>query len=258
MHHSASSIPLNSLLGSLPLALYHKSSIWPMRLIRALKPPGYCQEWHIGVRVSKTKKLVAFISGVPITLRVREKWAIHLTYFLLILTLCISSIHATEINFLCVHKKLRSKRLAPVLIKEVTRQVHLKGIFQAIYTAGVVIPTPVSTCQYYHRLLNVPKLVDTKFCFVPRNMTLARMIRVNKLPETTSIPGLREMQEKDIVKVAQLFSRYMKRFGMAPVLSVEEARHQFLSGSGTGDPDSGGPGRREGQVTWSYVVEVRI
>jgi len=54
---------------------------------------------------------------------------------------------ASEINYLCVHKKLRSKRLAPVLIKEVTRQVHLKGIFQAIYTAGVVIPTPVSVCR---------------------------------------------------------------------------------------------------------------
>eukprot|EP00966_Prymnesium_polylepis_P050591 1171243-Prymnesium_polylepis.1 len=26
-----------------------------------------------------------------------------------------------EVNFLCVHKKLRAKRLAPVLIKEITR-----------------------------------------------------------------------------------------------------------------------------------------
>lgn len=41
-----------------------------------------------------------------------------------------------EINFLCVHKKLRSKRVAPVLIREITRRVHLEGIFQAVYTAG--------------------------------------------------------------------------------------------------------------------------
>lgn len=53
-----------------------------------------------------------------------------------------------EINFLCVHKKLRSKRVAPVLIREITRRVHLKGIFQAVYTAGVVLPKPVSTCRY--------------------------------------------------------------------------------------------------------------
>ncbi|KAJ8982038.1 hypothetical protein NQ317_001732, partial [Molorchus minor] len=39
-----------------------------------------------------------------------------------------------EINFLCVHKKLRSKRVAPVLIREITRRVHLNGLFQAVYT----------------------------------------------------------------------------------------------------------------------------
>lgn len=41
-----------------------------------------------------------------------------------------SSIPTVEINFLCVHKKLRAKRLAPVLIKEVTRRVNLMGIWQ--------------------------------------------------------------------------------------------------------------------------------
>lgn len=52
-----------------------------------------------------------------------------------------------EINFLCVHKKLRSKRVAPVLIREITRRVNLKGIFQAVYTAGVVLPKPIATCR---------------------------------------------------------------------------------------------------------------
>jgi glycylpeptide N-tetradecanoyltransferase len=53
----------------------------------------------------------------------------------------------TEINFLNVHKKLRSKRLAPVMIREITRRSHIHGIFQAVYTAGAVLPKPVSTCQ---------------------------------------------------------------------------------------------------------------
>lgn len=48
----------------------------------------------------------------------------------------------TEINFLCVNKKLRSNRLAPVLIKEITRRVNRRDMWQAVYTAGVVIPTP--------------------------------------------------------------------------------------------------------------------
>jgi glycylpeptide N-tetradecanoyltransferase len=57
------------------------------------------------------------------------------------------SFPAAEINFLCVHKKLRSKRLTPVLIKEVTRRVNLTDVWQAIYTAGVVLPTPFGTSR---------------------------------------------------------------------------------------------------------------
>ena len=96
----------------------------------ALQPPGYLQEWHTGVRITKSSKLVGFISAVPANIRVHD-----------------APKKMVEINFLCVHKKLRSKRLAPVLIKEITRRVNCQGIFQAVYTAGVVLPTPVGTCR---------------------------------------------------------------------------------------------------------------
>ena len=36
----------------------------------ALLVPGYHQEWHVGVRASKTKKLLAFISGTPVKAQV--------------------------------------------------------------------------------------------------------------------------------------------------------------------------------------------
>lgn len=48
-------------------------SCWLSLRCRALKPPGYHQEWHVAVRVASTKKLVAFIAGMPINVRVREK-----------------------------------------------------------------------------------------------------------------------------------------------------------------------------------------
>jgi glycylpeptide N-tetradecanoyltransferase len=53
-----------------------------------------------------------------------------------------------DINFLCVHKKLRLKRLAPVLIKEITRRGHLEGFFQAVYTAAPFLPGIASKCRY--------------------------------------------------------------------------------------------------------------
>lgn len=109
----------------------------------ALQPPGWLKEWHAGVRVVKSGLLVGFISAIPGHVRIHEK---------------VQKI--VEINFLCVHKKLRSKRVAPVLIREITRRVNLTGIFQAVYTAGVVLPKPISTCRYWHRSLNPKKLIQ--------------------------------------------------------------------------------------------------
>jgi glycylpeptide N-tetradecanoyltransferase len=70
-----------------------------------MTPPGFHRDWHVGVRVASGKrKLVGMITGVPVEVNVYKK----------------EKIKMAEINFLCVHKKLRSKRLAPVLIKEVS------------------------------------------------------------------------------------------------------------------------------------------
>lgn len=83
----------------------------------ALMPPEFSKEWHLGVRIIKTGKLVAFISGVPATLRFSAN----------------SEKKVAEINFLCVHKILRNKRVAPVLIKEITRRINLTGVFQVSF-----------------------------------------------------------------------------------------------------------------------------
>ncbi|CCO26015.1 glycylpeptide N-tetradecanoyltransferase [Rhizoctonia solani AG-1 IB] len=218
---------------------------------RALQPPGYHKDWLIGVRVSSNKKLIAFIAGVPLKLRVRKRFA---SQFVISSRTNSSSsiIDTSEINFLCVHKKLRSKRLAPVLIKEVTRRCNLRGIFQAIYTAGVLLPTPVSTARYFHRIIQVQKLVDAGFTHVPRGSTMARMIRQNAVPDEFALPGLREMEEKDIKDVLALYEKYMQRFQLTPVMDEAEMRHHMLSGRGIGEHKGG---RREAQVVWAYVVE---
>lgn len=45
----------------------------PQFLKWALKPPNWVQDWHCGVRVTKSKKLVGFISAIPATIRVFDK-----------------------------------------------------------------------------------------------------------------------------------------------------------------------------------------
>jgi len=166
----------------------------PEFLLWALTPPGYNKEFHVGVRSSKTRKLMALITGVPAVVRAYDK-----------------AVEMVEINFLCVHKKLRSKRLAPVLIKEVTRRVNLTGVFQAVYTAGVVLPVPVAKCRYYHRLIQPKKLVEIGFSSISPRMTMARTIKLYKLPEKTNASGLRPMTSDDMPGVHKLVTEHLKR-----------------------------------------------
>ncbi|KAK4977465.1 glycylpeptide N-tetradecanoyltransferase [Elasticomyces elasticus] len=194
----------------------------------ALKAPGWRREWHVGVRAATSRKLVAFISGIPISLRVRE----HV-------------LQTSEINFLCIHKKLRAKRLAPVLIREITRRCNLVGIFQAIYTAGVVLPTPVSTCRYFHRALDWEKLHAVGFSPLPPNSTPLRQKLKYKLPDTTGTPNLRPMEAADVPAVLDLLKRYLKRVDLAQEFTEEELVHWLLDKQ-IGSKD---------QVVWSYVVE---
>jgi glycylpeptide N-tetradecanoyltransferase len=177
----------------------------------ALQPPGWVKDWHCGVRASKSNKMVGFISAVPAHVRMYEK-----------------DKNMVEINFLCVHKKLRSKRLAPVLIREITRRVNIKGIFQAVYTAGVVLPKPVGTCRYWHRSLNPKKLIEVKFSHLSRNMTMQRHLKLYKLPEQTKVPGLRVFEVKDVKEVTDLLNLYLGRFKLSPIFSEAEVEHWFI------------------------------
>ncbi|KAF2203147.1 N-myristoyl transferase [Delitschia confertaspora ATCC 74209] len=199
----------------------------PSFLNWALKAPGWRKEWHVGVRATASKKLVAFISGIPVELRVRK-----------------NTLHCSEINFLCVHKKLRSKRLAPVLIKEITRRCYVENVFQAIYTVGNLLPTPVSTCRYFHRPLNWEKLWEVGFSPLPQGSTKQRQVLKYKLPDKTSTLGLRIMEPKDVDAALELLKRYLERMDMAQVFSKEEFEHWMLPSKEVKE-----------QVVWSYVVE---
>ncbi|KKK25234.1 peptide N-myristoyl transferase (Nmt1) [Aspergillus rambellii] len=194
----------------------------------ALMSPGWRKEWHVGVRATKSRKLVASICGVPTEVRVRGQ-----------------KLKVTEINFLCIHKKLRSKRLTPVLIKEITRRCYLNGIYQAIYTAGVVLPTPVTSCRYYHRPLDWLKLYEVGFSPLPAGSTKARQITKNHLPSNTSTRGLRPMEPSDIDAVHDLLERYLKEFDLNQAFTRAEIDHWLVHKEN--------PSKE--QVVWSYVVE---
>jgi len=185
-------------------------------LIWALTPPGYSTRFHLGVRSTKSNRLMALITGVPARVRVHSA----------------ADRDMVEINFLCVHKKLRSKRLAPVLIKEITRRVNRSGVFQAVYTAGVVLPGHVASCRYYHRSLDPRKLVEIGFSRLQPRQTMARLQKLYKLPAETSTPGLRPMTEADVPGAHKLLLNYLRKFKLSVLFTVDEFKHWLMPREG--------------------------
>tara|TARA_B100001121_G_C18687909_1_gene621613 strand:+ start:1840 stop:3000 length:1161 start_codon:yes stop_codon:yes gene_type:complete len=181
----------------------------------ALTPPGYFKDWHVGIKMKgeKKDKLIGFISGIPINVKLKEVTK----------KLC-------EINFLCCWQKLRNKSIAPLMIKEVTRRVNCCDIYQAIYTAGVVIPKSFSTSTYYHRPINIEKLVDIGFFFKKETTPMKIMKKLYDLSsnDNKSIK-LRPIEEKDVNSSLLLLNSYFKKLSLHPVFTEEEFKHWFLS-----------------------------
>jgi len=174
------------------------------------------------VRAVKSGALCGCITAIPATVDIHG-----------------ATVSMVEINFLCVHKKLRSNRLAPVLIKEITRRVNCKGRWQAVYTAGVVLPKPVASNRYWHRSLNPEKLVDVGFSSMNRRMTKPRLRKLYKLPSETRTPGLRAMADADCAQAHALLSAYLAQFALHVHFTLDEFKHCFVTRPG---------------VVYSYVV----
>ena len=192
---------------------------YPVGLIRwVLCVPGFNPEWHVGIRSTKDKKLLAFISGTPVKVSVRN-----------------ATVKMAEINFLCVHRKLRDKRLAPVLIQEVTRRVNITNVWQAIYTSGQVFPWPLSHANYFHRNLNPKKNVETGFSHKPEDLPMSRYIKKYKLDaeEDLTIVGTpRLMTKKDYPQVFALYKEKMSKFELSFKFSQDELGHQLMPQQG--------------------------
>ncbi|CCW62678.1 unnamed protein product [Phytomonas sp. EM1] len=205
----------------------------------ALTPPDYIPEWHVGVRRKHDKKLLAFISGVPITMKMgvpksfQEEASKKAQADGTVVELFENPRRICEINFLCVHKQLREKHLTPILIKEITRRVNRRNIWQAIYTAGVVLPTPFNSSQYYHRSLNPEKLVAVRFSGISPQYQrfqnpMAVLKRILQLPTEPRTKHLREMQPADLPQVTQLLRKTLDKYDVAPVFNEEDVGHHLI------------------------------
>jgi len=157
------------------------------------------------------KKLMAFIAGIPITLKISDK-----------------IVHMMVVNFMCVHPAIRNKRLTPVLIKELTRRSCQMGIIHCLYSSVQQVALPLSVPKFYHRILNVPKTLQTGF-YIPKNgETTHRLTLRYRLPSTPTIK-LRNPAVSDISEMKKSLDAYSVNFKISQIFSTDEIEHYFFS-----------------------------
>lgn len=158
-----------------------------------LMTPNLNKDLHLGVRAIGKTKVLGFLAGIPTKINVNGK-----------------TMKTVYINFLVVHKKLRHKKLTPMLVKEIARRIKATNYWSATYTSGHVISPPYAQSQYFHRQLNVKKNVEVGYAPLPKNKTLARHVKSLALKEVSvnDLVGTpRVMTTKDVPAVYQLYNR---------------------------------------------------
>lgn len=185
--------------------------------------PGYRKDWHIGVYKSSGNVLVATILAIPSVVRVLDQL-----------------VPLVQINFLCVRPAYRSKSLASIMIKEISRRVAKTDVMSAIYTTALELPHVITVAQYYHRPLNIKKLINLGFCYKHQKLSMTGTMKFYTLPDFQPCKGLRVMKHEDIEQAYQLLNGHLQKFKVATQFSVDEFRHHFTP---------------RDDVVWSYVEE---
>ena len=156
-----------------------------------------------GIREDASGTLIGYISSVPTKVRV-----------------CQDVLPMVQINFLCVHPDYRDRGFAPVLIGEIKRIANTENVWQAIYTAVTKIPGSVAKSSYWHRFLNVKRLVKTGFYQTNRLREKYFEIRGNS--------QFRRMTHRDVPKVTKVLKKYFEGFKVAPHIDKEWVKHWML------------------------------
>ncbi|KAG2309724.1 hypothetical protein Bca52824_029472 [Brassica carinata] len=190
----------------------------------ALQPPNYYASWHFGVCVKRSKKLVAFIGGVPSRIRVRGNKEV---------------VNMAAVKILCVHEKLRSQKLGALMMREMNRRVQSQNIWQGIFASGVIVPTPISTYTYWTRILNVKKLLAFGVWMSQspdgKDMSVETAEKLYKVPGKMVTPGFRKMLPSDVSAVTQLIGQYLSQFEVAEYFTSEQVQHFLLPRQGVID-----------------------
>ncbi len=135
-----------------------------------------------------------------------------------------------QVELMCIHPKLRNKRLCTVLIKELTRRYQIDGYNCATYTTYRHVAKPLCTVNNYHRAINLKVLLETGFTKV-QNVSLKDLKKSYRLPEEpdNGLDKFVKMEEGHVGEAYEALNEYMDKYNYHPIYSEEEFRQTFYN-----------------------------
>jgi glycylpeptide N-tetradecanoyltransferase len=170
----------------------------------AIDVPGH---QNICINEKHTQKIIGLISLTPFTMKLNNK-----------------EVKSVQVNFLCVHKDYRNRKLVGYLVTEAKRISESKNRNQSIATIHNSIPGSILKASYWHRLIDVEKLVKVGFYQTDRLKEKYFEVRGNS--------QFRKMTPKDVPKVTQILKDYFKKFKIVPVVNETWVKHWLLPRDG--------------------------
>jgi glycylpeptide N-tetradecanoyltransferase len=126
-----------------------------------------------------------------------------------------------EINFLCVHSKLRKKRVAETLIKEIRRIMNNKGLEQGIFFTDRYLPSPTVSLKYFHRPINYAKLLKHEYVFKEESETLEHMVKYYKVVPNSD-KELVLMKEQHYQQAFECYNQYVDKYFLHDILTLQQ------------------------------------
>jgi glycylpeptide N-tetradecanoyltransferase len=195
----------------------------PMYLRWLLTPPIYNQykrlenveasSWCIGVQTNKGV-LVGLITARPTIYRIDAKY-----------------IQTFTIDFLCTHTRLRGKRLAPVLIKEMYRRLAMYQYdLGAWFVTNTHLPfnTTVKTSQILFRPLTLEKLSKTLFSGLSLQQLTQLQHKYENIQPTEDLQLIRFANLEDVPIMMNIYEEYCQKYRLCQTMNREEFEHYFL------------------------------
>ena len=169
------------------------------------------RQYRLGVRYGESKRLCAFILGTVHTVVVDDDNEYQMLF----------------VDFLTIHTNLRNKRLAPVVIQELTRRANNDGIILAYYSATIQPSVPVVSCPFYIYPLNYSRLVDVGFWSKPDGSRLKTLATLHeKVPNL--INGWHRCSQTD--SLATILTNYARKHHLFRVLTSDDVQRWLAAG----------------------------